>query len=431
MERRIYQLTERDLQTAQDKAARRGAQLAEIESHAPNAAYWKRRRTTYGLAKRDVMGLALAAAPDYYEGRGQGMLDVMSGWLYSEERRGPAYNAGYHDGYHFSYNEMHGYVERNPNFAHLLAEGVEVVYARIQETRERSKQIRNEGYEVARQEARASAVEIRTPYNAEFVTAIKRIPGREWNAARRVWTVPSEQAEKANKLVAKYFPSPSAAPAASQPAPTPAKTEVAPQPAAPTPPQPISDPTPEPTYVFSVSMGDGTMGLPDIYQVGNTVSRKTDDSVWVIASIDISYPDEDNDDFDYRAWITCRPATEAEAVTFWENVAAKKARRAQWERLQVQQEQLFPCDSAHRVTDSLPTGSLALMWEGKSAREYGSIRYIADADQRLVQRITNYYDGYDLGMEAPSVIYQFDLTPERARFLSDLAAYRQEEQSHA
>lgn len=116
MDRVIYQLTERDIKKAQEKEAQRRRELEEIEKRRDDKRYWKRRRTTYGLAKRDLCGHALAGDVDWYLGRGQGILDKMSGLGYSEERLSSAYNSGYYDGYHFSYTEMKGYIQNNPNF---------------------------------------------------------------------------------------------------------------------------------------------------------------------------------------------------------------------------------------------------------------------------------------------------------------------------
>lgn len=114
--KRIYQLTERDRKTAADKADQARARLAEIESRKSDVSWWKRRRTTYGLAKRDASRQALRGELDYYEGRGQGLLDQIQELPYAEERRSAAYNAGYHDGFLGSLNELHGYLQQNANF---------------------------------------------------------------------------------------------------------------------------------------------------------------------------------------------------------------------------------------------------------------------------------------------------------------------------
>jgi hypothetical protein len=122
MERRIYQITDRDLRKAAETRRLRERGLAEIESHRADPGYFRRRHTTYGLAKRDSGRLLNAGDPDYYEGRGQGLIDQMLGLPYTDERRTSAYNQGYHAGYLGSLGEMIGYIANNPNFDGLRGE---------------------------------------------------------------------------------------------------------------------------------------------------------------------------------------------------------------------------------------------------------------------------------------------------------------------
>jgi hypothetical protein len=121
MERRIYELTQRDWKNAEKKAAMREKALADIESHKDDRTYWKRRQTTFGLAKREAAALALQGDIEWHKGRGQGILDQLQGLSYTVERRSPAYNAGYHAGYLGSKNEMREYIAANPNFQNLEA----------------------------------------------------------------------------------------------------------------------------------------------------------------------------------------------------------------------------------------------------------------------------------------------------------------------
>jgi hypothetical protein len=119
MERAIYQVTERDERNASRKGQMRDSALAEIETHAKDAGYWKRRRTTFGLAKRDAAALALQGDVEWHRGRGQAVLDRLMGLGYGEERPGAAYNAGYYEGWHASLNGLKDFLATNPNVAGL------------------------------------------------------------------------------------------------------------------------------------------------------------------------------------------------------------------------------------------------------------------------------------------------------------------------
>lgn len=116
MDRKLYELTERDLANAAKKMAIRERVMGELESHRDEPRYWKARRTTYRLAKREAAALLLQGQPDWHEGRGQGLLDQIAGLGYTSERCSPAYNAGYYEGYHASVNAMRDYLRTNPNF---------------------------------------------------------------------------------------------------------------------------------------------------------------------------------------------------------------------------------------------------------------------------------------------------------------------------
>ena len=80
------------------------------------------------------------------------------------------------------------------------------------------------------------------------------------------------------------------------------------------------------TYTFLHTMYSGI--LPETYTLAGVVGRKTDDTVWVITEIEILPANEDNDDFDARARITCRPADVAETAAFRERMQVARARNA-------------------------------------------------------------------------------------------------------
>ncbi len=121
-ERRIYRITERDEAKAAQKRAQREAELLALETHREDKAHWKRRQTTFGLAKRDVARLALQGELEWHRGRGQGLLDQIAGLPYSAERFSPAYNAGYHEGYLGSVGELKQWIAQNSNFDFLRQE---------------------------------------------------------------------------------------------------------------------------------------------------------------------------------------------------------------------------------------------------------------------------------------------------------------------
>src|SRR2546421_4098459 len=47
---------------------------------------------------------------------------------------------------------------------------------------------------------------IRSPYDPELITEIKRIPGRKYDGTLKVWSVPSQYEEYVRAIVRKYFP---------------------------------------------------------------------------------------------------------------------------------------------------------------------------------------------------------------------------------
>lgn len=125
MTRRIYEPTPGDCKRAIEKAAERETLLATIEAHRHEPQWFKRRQTTYGLAKRNATRLLNAGDIEYYRGRGQGIIDVMSGLEYAADARegstntSPAYRQGYYDGWHHSPTAMRDYIANNLNFAGL------------------------------------------------------------------------------------------------------------------------------------------------------------------------------------------------------------------------------------------------------------------------------------------------------------------------
>jgi hypothetical protein len=48
-------------------------------------------------------------------------------------------------------------------------------------------------------------IAIKSPYNATLVAELKLIPGRQWDADKKVWTVPADQEGNARETVRKFF----------------------------------------------------------------------------------------------------------------------------------------------------------------------------------------------------------------------------------
>lgn len=48
-------------------------------------------------------------------------------------------------------------------------------------------------------------IEIRTPYNADFVTAVKGVDGRRWDGYDKCWTVPGESRQSVIDLIRQHY----------------------------------------------------------------------------------------------------------------------------------------------------------------------------------------------------------------------------------
>jgi len=117
MERRAYQLTQSDLERAERKRVQRERDLARADELLATTTGKPHRRAA--LRKRDAAGLALQGDPEWQRGRGQGILDKLTGLPYHEERLSPAYNAGYYAGYNHSAGELCDLIAANPQFAEV------------------------------------------------------------------------------------------------------------------------------------------------------------------------------------------------------------------------------------------------------------------------------------------------------------------------
>lgn len=117
MDRRTYQLTEADLQRAEKKRTQRERDLAQADDTLANTTGKAHRKAS--LRKRDAASLALQGDPEWQRGRGQGILDKLSGLPYHEERLTAAYNAGYYAGYNHSPNELRDLIAQNPQLAEV------------------------------------------------------------------------------------------------------------------------------------------------------------------------------------------------------------------------------------------------------------------------------------------------------------------------
>ncbi len=90
MERRLYQLTERQ---------QRLPTTVTLPSDDHYKAMAKKSRKPWGLLKRADALRTLRLTRDYKAGQWQGYVDAARGTGYSEERFSEAYNLGYHEGY--------------------------------------------------------------------------------------------------------------------------------------------------------------------------------------------------------------------------------------------------------------------------------------------------------------------------------------------
>jgi len=93
MTRKIYTLTEKDLQKCKKNAEIAAQMRSEADA---NKEKLKKR---YGLKCRDAAAAALKGDPEYFRGIWQGRIDFANGLKYSEERSDSAYNLGYYRGY--------------------------------------------------------------------------------------------------------------------------------------------------------------------------------------------------------------------------------------------------------------------------------------------------------------------------------------------
>ena len=44
-----------------------------------------------------------------------------------------------------------------------------------------------------------------TPYDPDFVDAVKNIPGRRWDPVTKEWSVPASKADRARALLQKHY----------------------------------------------------------------------------------------------------------------------------------------------------------------------------------------------------------------------------------
>lgn len=123
MERKIYELTAGDLKKISIHTEEEyKAKLAEFDQY--KAELGKK----FGLKKRDYASQLLRRTAVYFQGKGQGALDLASGLDYQadtnkSEEFGNAYNLGYYTGYESRAN-LRDLIAHNPNFSHLKKETV-------------------------------------------------------------------------------------------------------------------------------------------------------------------------------------------------------------------------------------------------------------------------------------------------------------------
>lgn len=95
-ERKIYQLTERDMKKAiseEEVEVFKAQRLAEIDAEK------KKLGKRYGLKKRDISASFVRIGTEYARGLGQGRLDKLACLPYTEERDNKNFNLGYYTGY--------------------------------------------------------------------------------------------------------------------------------------------------------------------------------------------------------------------------------------------------------------------------------------------------------------------------------------------
>lgn len=145
---------------------------------------------------------------------------------------------------------------------------------------------------------------------------------------------------------------------------------------------------------------------------------------------------DDNDDFELDGvaltYVYFREASAEEIATF-EATEEEHEKRAEAERtarelFEAGKRALFLEAQATAVSEEWPKsqeGDERILLEGNTEREYGAKILLVRASASKVWRVTNYYDGYDLGMERPPHVLEFPLTPERADFINRLRVKRQ------
>lgn len=95
MERKIYQLTAKQLEKA-ERSATNPVQMPSDEEFKARA---KKERKPWGILKRDWVKIHMSTTAEYQQGLWQGMVDKANGLDYSDERPGSAYNMGYYIGW--------------------------------------------------------------------------------------------------------------------------------------------------------------------------------------------------------------------------------------------------------------------------------------------------------------------------------------------
>ena len=104
MNRKMYQLTERDTEKANRVREQAERELAHIEENADRL----RKQKKYGLRKRDVARRALKGDTEYVRGLWQGRIDRVRGMDYTDERPGSSYNMGYYTGWNGLESDLRG-----------------------------------------------------------------------------------------------------------------------------------------------------------------------------------------------------------------------------------------------------------------------------------------------------------------------------------
>jgi len=106
-----YALTKTDLKKVSDK----DLETLKAEAAARIDADKERLGKRYAVRKRDAVGGCLTVTREYRRGLGQGKLDKLNGRPYTEERLGPDYNVGYHEGFDKYVRDIKDEAEHNPN----------------------------------------------------------------------------------------------------------------------------------------------------------------------------------------------------------------------------------------------------------------------------------------------------------------------------